>query len=60
MKDLVDKRRTLYVDDFYTSYDLAQYCQEKKTHLASTLRANKKHVPKEVLNAKSRRMGDRC
>ena len=30
MKDLVDQGRTLYVDNFYTSYDLVQYCQEKK------------------------------
>ena len=26
MKNLVEQRRTLYVDNFYTSYDLAQYC----------------------------------
>ena len=55
MKDLVDQGRTLYVDNFYTSYDLAQYCQEKKTHLVGTLRANKKHIPKEMLNAKLKR-----
>ena len=55
MKDLVDQGRTLYVDNFYTSYDLAQYCQEKKTHLVGTLRANKKHIPKEVLNTKLKR-----
>ena len=55
MKDLVDRERTLYVDNFYTCYDLAQYCQEKKTHLFGTLRANKRHIPKEVLNAKLKR-----
>ena len=55
MKDLVDQGRTLYVDNFYTSYDLTQYCQEKKTHLVGTLRANKKYIPKEVLNAKLKR-----
>ena len=55
MKDLVDQGRTLYVDNFYTSYDLAQYCQEKKTNLVGTLRANKKHIPEEVLNAKLKR-----
>ena len=55
MKDLVDQGRTLYVDNFYTSYDLAQYCQEKKIYLVGTLRASKKHKPKEVLNAKLKR-----
>ena len=30
MEDLVDQGRTLYLDNFYTSYDLAQYCEEKK------------------------------
>ena len=55
MKDLVDQGRTLYVDNFYTSYNLVQYCQEKKTYLVGTLRANKNHMPKEVLNAKLKR-----
>ena len=55
IKNLVDQGRTLYVDNFYTSNDLARYCQEKKTHLVGTLRANKKHIPKEVLNAKLKR-----
>ena len=55
IKGLVDQRRTLYVDNFYTSYDLAQYCQEKKTYLVGILRANKKHMPKEVLNAQLKR-----
>ena len=35
MKDLVDQGRTLHVDNFYTSYDLAQYCQEKKLILSA-------------------------
>ena len=35
MKDLVDQGRTLYVDNFYSSYDLAQYCQEKKLILSA-------------------------
>ena len=55
IKNLVDQGRTPCVDNFYTSNDLARYCQEKKTHLVGTLRANKKHIPKEVLNAKLKR-----
>ena len=55
MKDLIGQGRTLYVDNFYTSYELANYCLQKQTHLVGTLRANKKHIPKEVLQAKLKR-----
>ena len=49
---LLNQGRTLYVDNFYTSYELAISMLENKTHLVGTLRANKKHMPKEVLLAK--------
>jgi len=55
MKDLIDQGRTLYVDNFYTSDELANYCLQKQTHLFGTLCANKKHIPKEVLQAKLKR-----
>ena len=55
MKDLIGQGRTLYVDNFYTSYELANYCLQKQTHLVGTLRANKKHIQKEVLQAKLKR-----
>ena len=51
-KDHLNEGRTLYVDNFYTSYKLAKYFLKKKTHVVGTLRANKKDVPKEVLKAK--------
>ena len=54
-KDLIGQGRTLYVDNFYTSYELANYCLQKQTHLVGALRANKKHLPKEVLQAKLKR-----
>ena len=54
-KDLIGQGRTLYVDNFYTSYELANYCLQKQTHLVGALRANKKHIPKEVLQAKLKR-----
>ena len=53
MKDLIGQGRTLYVDNFYTSYELANYCLQKQTHLVGTLRANKKHIPKEVMPSQS-------
>ena len=54
-KDLIGQGRTLYVDNFYTSYELANYCLQKQTRLVGALRANKKHIPKEVLQAKLKR-----
>ena len=54
-KDLLNEGRTLYVDNFYTSYKLAKSFLQKETHVVGTLRANKKDFPKEVLKAKHRR-----
>lgn len=49
--DLKGQGRTLYVDNFYTSYELARSMLDQKTHVVGTLRANKKHFPKEVMVA---------
>lgn len=49
--DLKGQGRTLYVDNFYTSYELARSMLDQKTHVVGTLRANKKHLPKEVMVA---------
>ena len=56
-KDLLNEGKTLYVDNFYTSYKLAKSFLQKETHVAGTLRANKKDAPKEVLKAKLRQGG---
>ncbi|XP_055918325.1 piggyBac transposable element-derived protein 4-like [Eupeodes corollae] len=47
--------RTLFVDNFYTSYELARSMLDQKTHVVGTLRANKKFCPKEVMNAQLKR-----
>lgn len=52
---MLDQGRTLYVDNFYTSYDLAKTLLARKTHIIGTLRANKKDLPKEVLQANLKR-----
>lgn len=52
---LFDQGRTLYIDNFYTSYELAISCLRRKTHVVGTLRHNKKSIPKDVLNCKLRR-----
>ena len=54
-KDLLNEGRTLFADNFYTSYDLAKCFLQKNTHVVETLRANKKDIPKEDLNAKLKR-----
>lgn len=52
---LRNQGRTLYVDNFYTSYGLALFFLKEKTHVVGTLRANKKNMPKDVMDAKLKR-----
>jgi len=52
LQKLLGEGRTLYVDNYYTSYDLALSLLQNNTHLVGTLRANKKGIPKNVLKAK--------
>ena len=55
MQSLLDHGRTFFVDNFYTSYELARSLLKRKTHLVCTLRANRKHLPKVVMHAKLKR-----
>lgn len=52
MNNLLDKGRTLYTDNYYTSVGLAHCLSERKTHLVGTLRANRKLNPKDVVTKK--------
>ena len=52
MIGLLNEGRTLYVDNFYTSYELAVSFLQQKTHVVGTLRSSKKNMPKEVMDAK--------
>lgn len=52
---LLNDGRTLYIDNFYTSYSLAKSMLANATHVVGTLRANKKDIPKEVMLAKLKR-----
>lgn len=52
---LLNQGRTLYVDNFYTSYELALSLLDKNTHTVGTLRSNKKYMPKDVMCAKLKR-----
>lgn len=54
-EELLDEGRTLYTDNYYTSVPLALRLRNRKTHLVGTLRANRKYLPKEVVQAKLKR-----
>lgn len=49
---LLDNGRTIYVDNYYTSVELAHKLLERKTHLVGTLRKNRKNNPKDVITKK--------
>lgn len=44
----LDNERTLYVDNWYSSVELAKFLQSRKTCLVGTLRSNQKSNPIEV------------
>lgn len=56
MEEYFDCGRTLTVDNFYTSINLAELCLSRDTHLRGTLRANQKGFPK--FTAKSVKKGE--
>ena len=55
---LFNKRRTLYINNFYTSYELAISCLNRKTHVVGTLKNNKKFIPKDILQCKPKKRGN--
>lgn len=42
MQNLLNKDRTLCLDNYYTSVTLAEELMKQKTHLIGTLRSNRK------------------
>lgn len=52
INDLLDKGRTLYTDNYYTSVALAHALLRRNTYLVGTLRTNRKLNPKEVITKK--------
>ncbi|KAL4134748.1 hypothetical protein QTP88_006465 [Uroleucon formosanum] len=51
----LDCGRTLYVDNWYISIELAESLNSRQTHLVRTLRANRKSNPKDVTQKKLKR-----
>ncbi|CAI6369364.1 unnamed protein product [Macrosiphum euphorbiae] len=47
-----DCGRTLYVDNRYSSVELAEKLKTRQTHLVGTIRSNRKSNPKEVIKKK--------
>lgn len=54
-RGLLYEGRTLYVDNFYTTYELARTLLDSHTHLVGTLRANRKGFPPEIKLIKLKR-----
>lgn len=52
LNPLLDSGRTLFIDNWYTSVDLAESLQNRSTHVVGTLRKNRKKLPKSVVQAK--------
>ncbi|XP_074039982.1 piggyBac transposable element-derived protein 4 [Leptinotarsa decemlineata] len=55
MEPLLNAGRTLYVDNYYTSVNLANLLLERKTHLVGTLRNRRKHNSIEIEKTKIRK-----
>lgn len=49
---LLGKGYSVFVDNWYTSLDLAEKLIDNETHLIGTLRRNRKYLPKQVMEAK--------
>ncbi|XP_050309162.1 piggyBac transposable element-derived protein 4-like [Anthonomus grandis grandis] len=52
---LLDSGRTIYVDDYFTSVELAHKLLQRNTHLVGILKKNRRNNPKEVINKKLER-----
>ncbi|XP_053616885.1 piggyBac transposable element-derived protein 4-like [Plodia interpunctella] len=49
--NLLGKGHTMFVDNWYTSLELAEKLIQQDTHLVGTLRKNRRNLPKDVMNA---------
>lgn len=54
-KDLFDKGHTLYIDNWYTSLELADKLINKNTHIVGTLRSNRRGNSHQVISTKLKR-----
>ena len=47
---LFNQDRTLYIDNFYTTYELAISRLKQKTHIVGTVRKNKKFISQRMIS----------
>ncbi|KAJ6639382.1 PiggyBac transposable element-derived protein 4, partial [Pseudolycoriella hygida] len=52
IKPYLNQGHNLFMDNFYNSFNLSTYLLSKQTHVTGTLRSNRKHNPKDVIQAK--------
>ena len=52
MEPYLDKGYHLYIDNWYTSLELAKHLQAKQTRICGTIRKNRKGLPKRIINKK--------
>ena len=50
MQHHLGKGHILYTDNFYTSPTLAAHLLENQTYLCGTVRLNRRHIPKELVD----------
>jgi hypothetical protein len=52
MEEKLNTGHSIFMDNFYNSYDFAQKLLEKNTYCIGTLRENRLNTPKDVVTAK--------
>ena len=55
-KSALNLGSTIYSDNYYTSLVLAEYLLQKKTYFYGTICKNRKHLSKDMVEAKLKRM----
>ncbi|XP_065185884.1 piggyBac transposable element-derived protein 4-like [Sycon ciliatum] len=58
MEPFVDKGYHLYVDNWYSSVDLARYLADKGTMVCGTIRSNRRGLPKRTVAYKGLKKGE--
>ena len=57
-KSVLNLGSTIYSDNYYISVVLAEYLFQKKTYLCGTIRKNRKHLSKDVVEAKLKKKNE--